>query len=389
MSQQVFISYRQESPAHARAVRRLGELLRQAQLPVALDQFYLDDNPGGPAEGWPKWSQDGANQSACVLVIGSAGWFAAYEGNSPSEVGRGAASEAHIIRQKLYDAQGLNPAIRLAFLQETAEVPVALKAWHQFRPYAADAELKQMIRWIADCLGLQNIEPPTVYWPEPIEFNPDLADRIQEWPVIEALLAGRAQERILLFQGASGLGKFALVREAVKYAKRLGIRLVEVNFKGGGLNLAEVLGQFDLDLGALLPNFSRDGTGKTHLLRKDLRALRQPVLVIFDSYEDAVDNKAVTDWLNQQFLAEVETATRLAVIIAGQKVPDIAQAGWRELARPPIPLQPISDHGHWEEWVGRRYPGFYDKGAHLPTVVMAAGGNPAIVSNLCAAIVGS
>jgi len=35
MRNQVFISYRQESPEHAREVRRLGELLRQAGLPVA------------------------------------------------------------------------------------------------------------------------------------------------------------------------------------------------------------------------------------------------------------------------------------------------------------------------------------------------------------------
>jgi hypothetical protein len=148
------------------------------------------------------------------------------------------------------------------------------------------------------------------------------------------------------------------------------------------------LGQFDLDLGKLLPNFSRDGASKTHLLRKDLRALRQPVLVIFDSYEDATNNKIVTDWLNQQFLAEVETALGLAVIIAGQKVPDFAHAGWRDLAQHLL-LTPISDSQHWEEWVGQRYPRFHDRGAHLPTIVMAANGNPGILSTLCENIVRS
>ncbi len=47
---QVFLSYRHESPEHARAVKRLGELLRQAKLPVVLDQFFLDQNPGGPTK---------------------------------------------------------------------------------------------------------------------------------------------------------------------------------------------------------------------------------------------------------------------------------------------------------------------------------------------------
>lgn len=381
MLNQVFISYRQESPEHARAVRRLGELLRQAKLPVMLDQFYLDENPGGPALGWPKWCEDCASQSACVLVIGSEGWFAAYDKTAAPGLGLGAASEADLFRQKLYDAQGRNEHIRLAFLHEVAadRIPERLKAWHQFQPFAADEQLNQMIRWIADCLGLTNIEPPTVYWPEPVEFQPDLADRIHEWPAIKTLLAGQSRERVLLLEGGSGLGKSTLVRQTEAYAKTLGIKYVEINFKGGGLTLDDVLGQFDLELGALLPNFSRDS--KTHQLRKDLRALRQPVLVIFDSYEDAIGNKTITDWLNQQFLAEVKTALGLAVIIAGQKAPDFAHVSWRDLALH-LPLTPISDSQHWEEWVVRRYPGFHDKGAHLPTLVMAAKGNPLLLSTL-------
>jgi hypothetical protein len=79
MLNQVFLSYRHESLEHARAVRRLGQLLRQAEIPVALDQFYLDANPGGPDEGWPKWCEDCAYKSACVLIIASEGWFAAYD----------------------------------------------------------------------------------------------------------------------------------------------------------------------------------------------------------------------------------------------------------------------------------------------------------------------
>jgi hypothetical protein len=61
MLQQIFISYRQETPEHQRAVRRLGEVLRRANIPVALDQFFLEENPGGPDEGWAKWCEDRAN----------------------------------------------------------------------------------------------------------------------------------------------------------------------------------------------------------------------------------------------------------------------------------------------------------------------------------------
>ncbi len=388
MLQQVFISYRQESPEHARSVRRLGELLRQAKLPVALDQFHLDDSPGGPDAGWPAWCETCANESACVLIIGSVGWFAAWDKSNPPENGSGAASEADVIRQKIYDAQGHNSHIRLAFVDDfpPERIPTRLKAWHQFRPFVADHELDQMVRWIADCLDLHDIEPPTVSWPKPMAFTPQLADRIHEWPTMVDLLAGRRQGRILLLQGASGLGKSALIRQAESYADKIGIRRVKVDFKGGTVDLAGLLGQFDLDLGDLLPTFSREGANKTHLLRKAIRALRQPLLAIFDSYEDAAFNNIVTDWLHQQFLPEVETSLGLVVIVAGQKVPEFVHAGWRDLVHH-LPLTPISDSEHWVEWIGLRYPNFHDRGAHLPTIVMAAQGNPAIVSNLCENIV--
>jgi hypothetical protein len=232
----VFISYRHESSEHARAVRRLGELLRQENIPVALDQFYLDECPGGPDLGWPKWCEDCANESHCVLIIGSDGWFSAYEKKALPGVGLGAATEADLFRQWLYDGAGDNPRVRLAFLHDTPaqQVPMRLRAWHQFRPFDHDDQLKQLIRWVADRLGLGEVELPTVRWPEPIDFRPNLADRLEEWPAVVELLAGRSRERILLFEGPSGLGKSALVREAATYAKKIGIPVVQVDMKGAG-----------------------------------------------------------------------------------------------------------------------------------------------------------
>jgi SEFIR domain len=388
MLQHVFISYRHESPEHARTVRRLGELLCQAKLPVELDQFHLEACPGGPDEGWPKWCEDRANNSACVVIVGSAGWFSAYDKIASPGVGLGAATEADLFRQDFWDHQGNNNRIRLAFLHDVAaeSVPVRLRAWHQFRPFDSDDQLNQLIRWVAACLGVSNIELPTVRWPAPLPFQPDLANRIkEEWPAIVDLLAGRSRERILLYEGASGLGKSAIVRQAAVYAGKLGIPVVRVDLKGGGTDVESMLGQFDLDLGQHLPNFFREGASKTHLLRKDLRGLRQPVLVIFDTYEGCAQNKPVVDWLTQQFLAEVETALGLAVIIAGQQVPDPRGTGWRDLVRH-LPLKPITEIQYWEPWVEQHYPDFQRKGADLATVLMYAGGNPMIVSTVCETI---
>src|SRR6266481_3629421 len=131
MRNQVFISYRHETPEHSRAVRRLGELLRNAGMTVVLDQFYQEDHPGGPDEGWPKWCEDCANESTCVLVIASEGWFAAYDNTEAREQGLGAATEASLFRQYLYDEKGQNERIRLTFLHPVAhdKVPPRLRAW--------------------------------------------------------------------------------------------------------------------------------------------------------------------------------------------------------------------------------------------------------------------
>lgn len=57
---QVFISYRQTDDEQRQRVRAFGERLRRCGIHVVLDQFFLDENPGGPNDGCPKWSSDRA-----------------------------------------------------------------------------------------------------------------------------------------------------------------------------------------------------------------------------------------------------------------------------------------------------------------------------------------
>jgi hypothetical protein len=388
MQQHVFISYRHESPEHGRAVRRLGELLRQARIPVALDQFYLEEQPGGPEVGWPKWCEDCANDSACVLIIASEGWFSAYDKNIPPGKGLGAAAEADLFREEFWDDAGSNARIRLAFLHDVAadKVPRRLRTWHQFRPFESDDELTGLFRWAADRVGVENPEFPAVRWPEPTPFGPNLADRTkEEWPAVVELLAEGSRHRILLCEGATGLGKSVLVRQAAAYAKKLGVAVALVDFKGGSRDVLGILGQLDLEISDQLPNFSREGANRPHLLRKDLRTLRQPVLVIFDTYDEVANNTNIADWLNHQFFTEVESASGLATIVAGQQVPDYSKAGYRHLVRH-LRLKPITEIEHWAPWVDQHYPDFRAKGADLKTAIMYTGGIPFLVSQFCEAI---
>ncbi len=190
----------------------------------------------------------------------------------------------------------------------------------------------------------------------PVDFQPDIANRNkQEWPAIVDLLSGKSRERILLFEGGSGVGKSELVRQARDYAGKVGVPVAYIDFKSGTLNTDDVLGLIDLELGEHLPNFSQEKPKKTYSLRKDLRVLRQPVLFIFDSYEDIASNQSIADWLNVQLLADIGSTPAVVVVIAGQKMPNHIHASWRDLMCH-FPLARINEFEHWKQWASQRYP---------------------------------
>ena len=80
---EVFLSYRQTDDAQKQRVRAFGERLRDAGIKVILDQFYLEDNSGGPDETWAKWSSDRALQTEYVLIVGTSEWFQCFEKKQP------------------------------------------------------------------------------------------------------------------------------------------------------------------------------------------------------------------------------------------------------------------------------------------------------------------
>jgi len=350
-----------------------------------LDQFYLEDHPGGPDEGWPKWCEDGAIESACVLIVASEGWFATYDKSEPPGQGLGAATEADLFRQEIWNQRGYNERIRLIVLHqlEANKMPIQLRSWHHFRPFDAPGP-DEMIRWLRERLRVEiGTSYSSVQWPVPIQFQPDIADRIKEWHAAVDLLAGSSKERVLLLEGGSGVGKSQLARQSAQYARKLSIPVALIDFKGGTLTTDDVLEQIDLEIGALLPNFSQEQPKKSYTLRKDLRALRQPMLFIFDSYEDAAENQNIVDWLNVQFLGDLASAPAVAVIIAGQKTPERANTNWRELARH-FSFTPITELVHWKEWASRRYPNVQE-GA-LDILLKATGGQPSLMTSLCEGI---
>jgi hypothetical protein len=236
-----------------------------------------------------------------------------------------------------------------------------------------------------DVVALAGVVSPTVRWPEPLGgFRPDLADReIAEWPAIVDLLAGRSPHRILMLRADSGYGKSELLYQATAYARQLGIAIAHLDFKGPFSDVRSVLGHIGVELGEHLPEFCRHGADKPHLLCKDLRAVRRPLLVILDSYEKAT--AVVTDWVDQCLLPEVSRSLCLAVIVAGHRCPEVDDARWRGLARR-LSLGPIHQVEAWEKWLLHRYPNFRELKVDVPTLVMVSGGVPKTFSNFCRTI---
>ena len=152
----VFISYRHESDAYGAKVRAFAESLKTEGLPVALDQFYLDEQAGGPDEGWPKWCIEHAKTSACVLIVCSKGWFDAASGQGPQGQGLGVAAEARIIVNQIYLGQSQNARIRLVILDDFAEanIPVDFFGWQVFKPLAGVDESERLQKWIRQRLAM-------------------------------------------------------------------------------------------------------------------------------------------------------------------------------------------------------------------------------------------
>lgn len=142
-----FISYRQVNDDERLRVRSFAERLRDCGIEIVLDQFFLDANPGGPAEKWPKWSSDQAFTTEKVIIIGSESWFLCFDGKQPPGTGLGAACEADDLRTRIYDAANKNGDIRVVLFDEgdADHISVKLKGYHRF---LAERDFNAIVRWL-------------------------------------------------------------------------------------------------------------------------------------------------------------------------------------------------------------------------------------------------
>ncbi|HUT34487.1 MAG TPA: uroporphyrinogen decarboxylase family protein [Planctomycetota bacterium] len=153
---EVFISYRQLDDEQRLRVRAFAERLVACGIEVILDQFYLDDHPEGPPEGWPKWSSDRATETQRVIIIGTEAWFRCFDGKQPPGTGLGAACEAQDLRQRIYDHAGVNEDIRVVLFDDAdaGHISFKLKGWHWLH---AERDFDSIVRWLG---GTAPAAPP-------------------------------------------------------------------------------------------------------------------------------------------------------------------------------------------------------------------------------------
>ena len=204
-------------------------------------------------------------------------------------------------------------------------------------------------------------------------------DRDNELNLLLRLAQGETKTRIALIQAPSGMGKSELVLEFIARCSH-DLPKVVVDFKGGGLNLADVffhvcdtlgwekfphltqairhlaqpvavnvsgnflVGQNEISVALSGPDEPTREARRAELTTAfvgDLRALGQVVL-IFDVFEKC---DTLQSWFTSVFLPAAHRSPHLAVIIAGQSVPESTLMWEHEL----LALKEI-DPEHWQTY---------------------------------------
>jgi AAA ATPase domain/Tetratricopeptide repeat/SEFIR domain len=232
----VFISYRQTDARQRERVRAFGERLLGCGIDVVLDQFFLDANPGGPDEGWDKWSSDRALSSERVLIVGTHDWFECFEKKQPPGTGLGAACEADDLRHRIYEAGGVIEGIRVMLFDDVdaAQIPGKLKRYHRFH---AERDFVNIVRWLGGTLPREAGSTPHISIPHNLPSLQPFFGREEELRRIADALDPESRTWGALIDGPGGMGKTSLaVRAAYDVAPDAFEKIVFVSLKSRELD---------------------------------------------------------------------------------------------------------------------------------------------------------
>jgi hypothetical protein len=315
----VFLSYRHENDEHRARVRDLALRLENAGVTVVLDQFAQERefNGGGPPEGWPQWSTAQAGSpDHKVLIVGTPAWFKVFNRTEVPGTGLGAAAEAGVIMQRLYNAGFVTADIRIVFLIDLDQsiVPLELQRYHRF---SDPADFSDLARWLT---GSAPAEHPVEEWPARAPaFSWVMADHDVARQAFNQLIMRDPPFRYLPVRGQSGTGKSHITRQFLGNALRCtGLACGRFDFKG----IADADGElqrFIQNLEVTVPPTATTLSRQLDAVLSALIARKQPALLIFDTFEASA---SLDRWVNETLLVALIRQKWLRVVTAGQKVPE-------------------------------------------------------------------
>jgi hypothetical protein len=158
----VFISYTQETDVHNARVLSLAQRLRSEGIDCRIDKFVA----GTPSEGWPLWMERQVKEANFVLIICTATYLRRYDAHEVSGKGLGGTWEALLIRQDLYEGQGLNRKF-IPVCLDVSRVEDIPKPLRPVTRYTLDDGYEALYRHLTDQpavvaapLGVKRVLPP-------------------------------------------------------------------------------------------------------------------------------------------------------------------------------------------------------------------------------------
>ncbi len=375
----VFISYSHDDDAHQQRVYALADRLIKDGVKVILDR---DCGPGGPDEGWDKWSETQADKSDLVLPVFTPSYRKCWDGQQMPGMRLGAIHEQKVIYRRLYDAgSDIEFARILTFdADHRGSIPTFLKGLPAFD---ATTDYPNLIGWLREKGAAPELDdsPNQITWPKiPADYRWPLADRVDQFETFKTILGGQAAQRIFLVEGASNTGKTVLLNELFRLAQQVNLNAVQLDLKGCP-GLEELLENLRLDSTAdLLPEFHKAaGSNRKSALLQDLNKLKQPFLLGLDTYQQISPD--IADWLESQLLRRVEKCPALLVLIAGQRVPDRNKNAWKDCANH-VCLQPIKEKNYWRDYAHQVLNSSHITDQHIEMLLHVSQGDPGQTSAL-------
>ena len=193
-----------------------------------------------------------------------------------------------------------------------------------------------------------------------------LADYEAERIAFGALFKKDCKERILLYRGISGSGKTTLLSYCAENLVPKDVKFIPIELRESSVSFAEVFYRSTQYLSwNNLTNFTKqvaqmEGTPYanvdknwlaginnrisvvmqvenpkdraqrsvelTHAWFEDLKAYKQTILMLFDTYEKG--NTDMKEWISGPLLSRVAHAQNVRVVVAGQDIPDKKNIEW-------------------------------------------------------------